>query len=131
MSNIRCIYGVEPTFPATDQHPDAIRYRVGSYWVDAVGGEPTIDAVEAVLRPPAPDLQPYQFFAMFELSGKKVPLMAYIDALPVPANVIARAKLEHTLVFHRENDLVLAAQSALGLTDQQLDALWNQAAALK
>jgi hypothetical protein len=31
----------------------------------------------------------------------------------------------------RDNDLVLAAQAALGLTDAELDALWDQAAAIK
>lgn len=43
-----------PGFPASDQHPDAVRYRVGAYWVDAVGGEPTLAAVEAFLTPPPP-----------------------------------------------------------------------------
>jgi len=40
MSAIRVIYEAEPDFPATDQHPDAVRYRVGEYWVDAIGASP-------------------------------------------------------------------------------------------
>lgn len=52
MSQIRCIYEEEPAFPATDQHPDAVRYQVGKYVVDAIGGEPMIEEVEAVLNPP-------------------------------------------------------------------------------
>lgn len=88
--------------------------------------------VEYVAPPePLPSLVPYQFFAMLELSGHKAELDAYVDGLPSPANVIARAKLDHTLEFRRDNDLVLAAQQALSLTDQELDALWAQAAAIQ
>lgn len=60
MSAIRVIYhpvdGVarEPNFPATDQHPDAVRYLVGLYYVDAIGGAPTQAEVDAVLNPRAP-----------------------------------------------------------------------------
>lgn len=50
MSTIRCVYfGGAPGFPATDQHPDAVRYVVGPYVVDAVGSEPTLVEVEKVL----------------------------------------------------------------------------------
>ena len=84
----------------------------------------------AVAKAPLPELEPYQFFAMLDLSGKAAALNAFIDALPSPQNIVARRKLEKALAFHRDNDLVLAAQQALGLTDEQLDALWLQAAAL-
>lgn len=55
MSQIRAVYshGV-PSFPATDQHRDAERFTVGPYIVDAIGGAPTIDEIEAFLAPPAP-----------------------------------------------------------------------------
>lgn len=53
VSEIRVVYTAEPNFPATDQHPDAKRYKVNQYWVDAVGKEtPTIADVEALLHPP-------------------------------------------------------------------------------
>lgn len=58
MSAIRCIYEVAPNFPATDQHPDAVRYQIGECWVDAVGGKPTPAEVDALLHPPAPPLDP-------------------------------------------------------------------------
>lgn len=74
-----------------------------------------------------PNLEPYQFFAMLELSGKRVTLDAYIDALPEPDQTVARAKLNHSKIFRRDNDLVLAAQAGMGLTSQELDALWLQA----
>jgi len=91
---------------------------------------PEEEAASDAYKPPLPDLYPYQFFAMLELSGKKTSLDAYISALPSPQNVIARAKLDRSLAFRRDNDLVLAAQQALGLSDAQLDALWTQASTL-
>lgn len=51
---IRCVYEREPAFPATDQHPEAVRYEVAGYFVDAIGGMPTQEAIEAVLNPPSP-----------------------------------------------------------------------------
>jgi hypothetical protein len=88
------------------------------------------DTIEAYVAPPAPlpDLLPYQFRAMLALSGKQADLDAYIAGLSDPAKTIAQAKLDYSLSFQRDNDLVLAAQSALGLTNDQLDALWEQAA---
>jgi hypothetical protein len=80
--------------------------------------------------PPLPDLLPYQFRAMLVLSGKQGDLDAYIAGLSEPAKTIAQAKLDYSLSFQRDNDLVLQAQQALGLTDAQLDALWEQAAAI-
>lgn len=49
---IRVIYTAEPQFPATDQHPNATRYKVGAYWVDAIGPAPTQQEVDAVLNTP-------------------------------------------------------------------------------
>jgi hypothetical protein len=54
MSRILVAYSAEPNFPATDQQPAAQRYRVGPYWVDAVGGEPTPAEVKAALHPILP-----------------------------------------------------------------------------
>lgn len=59
MSTIRCIYHDRaPDFPATDQHPDAARYKVGACWVDAIGGAPTAEEIAAVLNPPAAAPEP-------------------------------------------------------------------------
>lgn len=55
MSSIRCIYTYEPAFPAIDQHPDAVRYKVGALWIDALGGQPTQAEIDAILSPTADD----------------------------------------------------------------------------
>jgi hypothetical protein len=60
---IRCIY-IEgaPKFPAIDQHPDAARYTIRSdhlgrdVLVDATGGAPTTQEVDAVINPRASQL---------------------------------------------------------------------------
>jgi hypothetical protein len=40
MATLRVIYEAEPDFPPTACHPQAVRYQVGEYWIDAVGGPP-------------------------------------------------------------------------------------------
>lgn len=57
----------EPNFPATDQHPDAVRYLVGLYYVDATDGEPTAEDVAAFLRPPVKPVQDHLQAAINDL----------------------------------------------------------------
>lgn len=85
--------------------------------------------IETYIEPPAPipDLEPWRFFAMLDLSGKRPTLEAFIDGLPEPEKTVARNQFEKSLVFRRGNDLVLAAQQAMSMTDEQLDTLWSQA----
>ena len=87
------------------------------------------EAEQAAHVPPVtiPDLAPYQFRAMLTLSGNQDALNAFIAALPEPNKTIAQSKMEYSLTFRRDNDLVMAAQGALGLTEQELDVLWLQA----
>ncbi len=49
MSILRVVYEDEPDFPPTVHHPDAVRYRVGEYWVDAVGGNPAREELDKTL----------------------------------------------------------------------------------
>lgn len=100
--------------------------------VDMTAAEIAAREAEIANRPPEPlpSLEPWQFFAMLDLSGKRADLEAFIDAMQEPARTVAKAKLERSLVFYRDNDLVLAAQQALGLSTQELDGLWLQAKSL-
>ena len=79
---------------------------------------------------PLPDLLPYQFWAMVEISGKRNALDTFANSLPGNQKIIAQAKLQHTLLFRRDNPLVEAARKGIGLTAEELDALWLQAAAI-
>ena len=47
---IRVLYEAEPDFPAADQHPEAVRYQAGEFWVDAVGGTPPDADLDRVLE---------------------------------------------------------------------------------
>lgn len=107
---------------------------------DTTGLSPQVAAWLAEHTPPTPEpyvapdileaLEPYQFFAALKLSGFESALNAYLDGLPDPAKTIAKAKFQHTLVFRPDNDLVLAAKAALGLTDEQFRALWKMGEAI-
>jgi hypothetical protein len=79
---------------------------------------------------PLPALAPYQFRSMLALSGKAAQLDSFMDGLTDPAKTIAKAKLEYSLAFHRDNDLIDQARQAMGLSNSELDALWEQAAAI-
>lgn len=58
MSQIKAIYYPQPpAFLPSMQHPDAQRFTIahptrGQIYVDAVGGEPTMDEIDAVFNPP-------------------------------------------------------------------------------
>lgn len=69
MSTIRCMYEKEPHFPATDQHPAAVRYQVAGYWVDAIGGMPTQSEIEALLTPPALPITAEELLAAMTVKG--------------------------------------------------------------
>lgn len=52
MTQIRTLYATEPPFPATDQHPAAVRYAInvgGMKFADCVGGPPSQAELDGVL----------------------------------------------------------------------------------
>lgn len=67
MSTIRIIYHPKvdgsfnaPNFPATDQHPSAVRYQFvhpshGNLTIDAIGGAPVQAEIDVLLSPPVLD----------------------------------------------------------------------------
>jgi len=69
------VYGEEPGFPAADQHPDAVRYFIDPYWVDAIGGEPAPEEVAAFLAP-APTPAHLNFGGLVRFAGT-VPVSVY------------------------------------------------------
>jgi hypothetical protein len=89
-----------------------------------------LDLAYETANPILPDLLPYQFWAMVEISGKRNALDTFANSLPGNQKIVAKAKLQHTLSFRRDNELVEAARQGIGLTSEELDDLWLQAAAL-
>lgn len=46
------IYTAQPSFPATDQNPNCIRYQVGNLWVDTDNAQPPTQAdIDAIYAP--------------------------------------------------------------------------------
>jgi hypothetical protein len=91
--------------------------------------------------PPSTDpadypLEPFQFYAMLEIIGSQsdpardleAEILAAIDAIPdLNTKAVARAKLKHTSLFHRDNPLFAQIAPTLGMNDAEIDAAWMQA----
>jgi hypothetical protein len=131
MSTIRCVYSRAPSFPATDQHPDAARYTVAGHTVDAVGGEPTAEEVAAFLAPPPPaSVTMRQARLALLQAGHLAAVTAALAATPGMAGEAARIEWEYASTLERDSPLVQAFAAQLGLTGADLDALFTAAAAL-
>ncbi len=155
MSQIRCLYhDTAPDFPATDQHPNAVRYGPvtladGSIvFVDAIGGLPTSDEITAVLNPPAPvpsQISDRQFFQQLAISGTitqsealaavkvgTIPasLQAIIDAMPADRQFNAEMLVVGATVFARAHPMTVAIGTAVGMTAGQVDDFFRAAVAL-
>lgn len=72
------VYSEPPRFPATDQHPDASRYQIGPYVVDATGSAPTEAEIAAFL---APAVEPPPADAVAELRAALAEQTRRLDAL--------------------------------------------------
>jgi hypothetical protein len=99
-----------------------------------------------VVPPPAPvppstdpadyPLEPFQFYAMLEIIGAQsdpvrdleAEILAAIDAIPdINTKAVARAKLKHTTLFHRDNPLFAQIAPTLGMGDAEIDTAWMAA----
>lgn len=79
---------------------------------------------------PVPDVLPaWRILSVMDLHGYTATVEAIIDSLPVNAKKVAKRQLAGSNI-ERRHALVLAAQSALGLTDTQVDDLFREADAL-
>lgn len=124
MKQIRVVYSNEPSFPATDQHTNAVRYRVGSYWVDAIGGEPTEEEVLTVLGIVSPSQALVNYATgkrwLVETGGINM------SGIPVPTN--DRAKLlilgaATSMPPGSSAPMVIAGVNYGILTDEQFKAI--------
>ena len=96
----------------------------------------TIPAYEPPPPDPFPDLEPDQFWFGLRVSGHEDDLRAWVDSLNDPESpeydpvawAAASAKLEFAKYFERDHPLVEAARQAIGMSEVELDALWQYAA---
>lgn len=79
---------------------------------------------------PVPDVLPaWRILSVMDLHGYTATVEAIIETLPADAKKVAKRQLSGSNI-ERHHALVLAAQSALGLTDTQVDDLFREADAL-
>jgi hypothetical protein len=82
-----------------------------------------------------PNLEPDQFWFVVKASGYEQELLDWVESLNDPENpyfdpvawAASSSKLQYAKFFERDHPLVEAAREALGMTSQELDALWEYA----
>ena len=85
-------------------------------------------AIEPIV--PVPDVLPaWRILSVMDLHGYTSTVEAIINSLPAAAKKVAKRQLAGSNI-ERNHALVLAAQAALGLTDEQVDDLFREADAL-
>lgn len=73
------IWTEQPKFPATDQNPNCIRYKVGSVWVDTDNPTPPTQAdVDAILSPPVDTIDTATLNAALAQPGSVVRALALV-----------------------------------------------------
>jgi hypothetical protein len=83
-----------------------------------------------------PNLEPDRFWFGLRAAGYEDDVRAWVASLNDPQSAhynpvdwaSASAKLEFARYFERDHPLVLAAQQAIGISEAELDALWQFAA---
>ena len=99
----------------------------------SIGGMPalTLPSAEELARRDMPPLSPWQFRAMLKMAGLEQSVVTAIAMIPDPAaRAVAEAKLEYVLSFQRADPLFAMLGPAVGVTPEQIDTMWMQAAAL-
>lgn len=139
MTTIRVIYhGTPPNFPATDQHPDAVRYGpytiagIPGYWADCIGGAPTIAELAKMLAPGVPSIMRAQALLWLLTIGKtdkdiETEIGKFTD---VKARNAALIEWRYRDTFHRGHPLINSIGTAFGLDSAQLDAAFWAASEL-
>lgn len=89
--------------------------------------EPTAEEIRAAM----PELNTVQMEAMLQISGKRDAVYAAINAIADETQrIIAKAYLERSVRYRRTFPLTEQIRAVIGLTPEELDVLWMQAAAI-
>lgn len=93
------------------------------------------EAAEGQPYPPPPGLptlKPWQFRAMLDIGGIAQTVENAIAAMADPTQrAVAKARLDYSIEYSRNDPLVIQLAPVVGLSDAQIDALWSQAAQLQ
>ncbi len=72
-------------------------------------------------------LNPVQFEAVLNMTGKRAEIDMAVEAMEEPARSIAKAKIARSQSYDRDDPLFASLAAAIEMTDAELDALWVQA----
>ena len=75
-------------------------------------------------------IRAWQAKAVLALAGALESAERVIDGLPEPQRTVVKSAWDNNADFSRESQTIIALAAALSLTDEQLDAMFAQAAAL-
>lgn len=76
------------------------------------------------------NLEPYQFWAMMKISGHEQDVHDLVASLPQPDRAIGEAILQYSKHYERNHALVEQIRQGLGMTNEELDILWDQATSI-
>jgi len=113
------------------EFPDAVRILPESAALAAADG---FELVPAPPPPPPPvpgEIANWRAKAVLGLAGMLSAVEAALNAMPEPARTVAIAAWNGGADLARSGPTVLALSTTLGLTDDQVDDMFRQAAALE
>jgi hypothetical protein len=84
---------------------------------------PEQDPVEPLSIP----LNPVQFEAVLNMTGKRAEIDLAVEAMEEPARSIAKAKIARSQSYDRDDPLFASLAAAIEMTETELDGLWLQA----
>lgn len=91
----------------------------------------TMPTEAELARRAMPALKPYQFRAIVELSGLEEAILAAIEALPdAVEKVVARNRYRRSDSYRRIDPMFSDLSPAVGVSPEQIDALWQWAQTL-
>ena len=96
--------------------------------IDGLDPEPTLGwlFINGALGSPLPSITPRQLRLALLLSGVDLASIdAVIDTLEEPVRSMTRIEWEYAIDFDRNAPMVTALGGALGLTNAQIDAVWQ------
>ena len=103
--------------------------QIASLTEQAAALQARIDELTAPPTGPQP-IKAWQAKAVLALAGLLDGAVAVIDSLDEPQKTVVRSAWDNNADFARDSQTVLALAAALQLTDEQLDGMFAQAAAL-
>ena len=120
---------------AYSNHPEQMAMLRADLGADAAQYEEMIAEVEATYVPPEPEPEPVpqqitraQGKAALIMQGRWQEVLDYVVSIQDPTQrALAEVALNDTLTWERSSPLLNTAAAGLGMTDEQLDALFIQA----